>query len=49
MVLGTATFATLLVAVLVQLSAWPMWVNLTAAMVLVFVVLLTGFVAGQVR
>jgi NADH:ubiquinone oxidoreductase subunit 5 (subunit L)/multisubunit Na+/H+ antiporter MnhA subunit len=30
------SFATLLVAVFVQLSAWPMWVNLTAAMVLVF-------------
>jgi hypothetical protein len=29
------SFATLLVAVFVQLSAWPMWVNLTAAMVLV--------------
>lgn len=30
------SFATLLVAVFVQLSAWPIWVNLTAAMVLVF-------------
>ena len=30
------SFATLLVAVFVQLSAWPTWVNLTAAMVLVF-------------
>jgi hypothetical protein len=30
------SFATLLVAVFVQLSAWPGWVNLTAAMVLVF-------------
>ena len=30
------SFSTLLVAVFVQLSAWPMWVNLTAAMVLVF-------------
>ena len=30
------SFATLLVAVFVQLSAWPAWVNLTAAMVLVF-------------
>ena len=30
------SFAVLLVAVFVQLSAWPMWVNLTAAMVLVF-------------
>jgi len=30
------SFAALLVAVFVQLSAWPAWVNLTAAMVLVF-------------
>jgi Ca2+/Na+ antiporter len=30
------SFATLLVAVFVGLSAWPSWVNLTAAMVLVF-------------
>jgi Ca2+/Na+ antiporter len=30
------SFATLLVAVFVGLSAWPTWVNLTAAMVLVF-------------
>lgn len=30
------SFATLLVAVFVELSAWPVWVNLTAAMVLVF-------------
>jgi Ca2+/Na+ antiporter len=30
------SFATLLVAVFVQLSAWPAWVNLAAAMVLVF-------------
>ncbi|MGV0790762.1 hypothetical protein [Mycolicibacterium sp. XJ1819] len=29
-------FATMLVAVFVELSAWPMWVDLTAAMVLVF-------------
>lgn len=29
-------FATLLTAVLVELSAWPDWVDLTAAMVLVF-------------
>lgn len=29
-------FATLLTAVFVELSAWPEWVNLTAAMVLVF-------------
>src|SRR6201997_5301085 len=30
------SFATLLIAVFVELSAWPAWVNLTAAMVLVF-------------
>jgi hypothetical protein len=30
------SFATMLVAVFVELSAWPGWVNLTAAMVLVF-------------
>src|SRR5690242_4138404 len=30
------SFATLLIAVFVELSAWPTWVNLTAAMVSVF-------------
>src|SRR5215472_12363620 len=30
------SFATLLLAVFVELSAWPAWVNLTAAMVVVF-------------
>ena len=43
------SFATLLVAVFVELSAWPMWVNLTAAMVLVFffvVAILTYIVHG---
>lgn len=30
------SFATLLTAVFVELSAWPSWVNITAAMVLVF-------------
>jgi len=30
------SFATLLVAVFVELSAWPVWVNLTAAMIVVF-------------
>jgi hypothetical protein len=29
-------FATLLIAIFVELSAWPAWVNLTAAMVVVF-------------
>ncbi len=43
------SFATLLVAVFVQLSAWPAWVNLTAAMVLVFffvIAILTYIVHG---
>jgi phosphatidylglycerophosphate synthase len=30
------SFATLLLAVFVELSAWPAWVNLTAAMIVVF-------------
>jgi hypothetical protein len=30
------SFATLLVAVFVQFSAWPVWVNLTAASIIVF-------------
>jgi preprotein translocase subunit SecG len=30
------SFATLLIAIFVELSAWPAWVNLTAAMVVVF-------------
>jgi preprotein translocase subunit SecG len=30
------SFATLLLAVFVELSAWPTWVNLTAAVVVVF-------------
>ncbi|MEB3980908.1 hypothetical protein OQ968_06490 [Mycobacterium sp. 663a-19] len=30
------SFATLLLAVFVEFSAWPAWVNLTAAMVVVF-------------
>lgn len=30
------SFATLLTAVFVELSAWPTWVNLTTAMVMVF-------------
>ena len=30
------SFATLLIAVFVELSAWPAWVNLIAAMVVVF-------------
>lgn len=40
------SFATLLVAVFVELSAWPMWVNLTAAMVLVsfFVIAIAAYI-----
>lgn len=30
------SFATMLVAVFVQLSGWPTWVNMTAAMVMVY-------------
>jgi hypothetical protein len=30
------SFATLLVAVFVELSGWPTWVNMTAAMVMVY-------------
>jgi len=30
------SFATLLLAVFVELSAWPTWVNLTAAVIVVF-------------
>ncbi len=30
------SFATLLLAVFVELSAWPTWINLTAAMIVVF-------------
>src|ERR1700729_4362230 len=30
------SFATLLIAAFVQFSAWPAWVNLTAAMIVVF-------------
>lgn len=45
------SFATLLVAVFVQLSAWPMWVNLTAAMVLVFffVVAIAAYIQHGLR
>jgi Ca2+/Na+ antiporter len=40
------SFATLLVAVFVELSAWPTWVNLAAAMVLVlfFVVAIAAYI-----
>lgn len=45
------SFSTLLVAVFVQFSAWPMWVNLTAAMVLVFffVVAIAAYIQHGVR
>jgi hypothetical protein len=46
------SFATLLVAVFVELSAWATWVNLTAAMVLVFFFLMaivTYIVHGILR
>ncbi|MFZ1176624.1 MAG: hypothetical protein WAO15_10245 [Mycobacterium sp.] len=40
------SFATLLLAVFVQLSAWPAWVNLTAAGVVVFV--FVGAILGYI-
>ncbi len=40
------SFATLLVAVFVELSAWPVWVNLTAAMVMVF--FFVGAIVGYI-
>jgi hypothetical protein len=40
------SFATLLVAVFVGLSAWPVWVNLTAAMVMVF--FFVGAIVGYI-
>jgi hypothetical protein len=45
------SFATLLVAVFVELSAWPAWVNLTAAMIVVFffVAAIVGYVSHGVR
>ncbi|BBX85195.1 hypothetical protein [Mycolicibacterium aubagnense] len=45
------SFSTLLVAVFVQLSAWPSWVNLTAAMVLVFffVVAIAAYIQHGLR
>ncbi len=45
------SFATLLVAVFVWLSAWPMWVNLTAAMILVFffVAAILGYIAHGLK
>lgn len=45
------SFATLLIAVFVQLSGWPDWVNLTAAMVLVFffVAAIASYIAHGAR
>jgi preprotein translocase subunit SecG len=45
------SFATLLVAVFVELSAWPAWVNLTAAMIVVFffVAAIVGYISHGVR
>jgi hypothetical protein len=45
------SFATLLIAVFVELSAWPSWVNLTAAMVVVFffVGAIVGYISHGVR
>jgi len=45
------SFATLLVAVFVELSAWPAWINLTAAMIVVFffVAAIVGYISHGVR
>jgi len=40
------SFATLLIAAFVELSAWPAWVNLTAAMVAVF--FFVGAIVGYI-
>jgi hypothetical protein len=40
------SFATLLLAAFVELSTWPTWVNLTAAMVVVF--FFVGAIAGYI-
>jgi hypothetical protein len=40
------SFATMLIAVFVELSAWPAWVNLTAAMVVVF--FFVGAIGGYI-
>ncbi|BAX95025.1 hypothetical protein [Mycobacterium shigaense] len=41
------SFATLLIAVFVQFSVWPTWVNLTAAMIAVF--FFVGAIATYIR
>jgi hypothetical protein len=45
------SFATLLLAAFVELSAWPAWVNLTAAMIVVFffVAAIVGYISHGVR
>lgn len=45
------SFATMLVAVFVELSAWPTWLNLTAAMVVVFffVVAIATYITHGIR
>ena len=45
------SFATLLIAAFVELSAWPAWVNLTAAMVVVFffVAAVLGYIGHGLR
>jgi hypothetical protein len=45
------SFATLLIAVFVRFSAWPAWINLTAAMVLVFffVAAILGYIAHGLK
>ncbi|OBF56149.1 hypothetical protein A5787_02675 [Mycobacterium sp. 852002-50816_SCH5313054-b] len=45
------SFATLLLAVFVELSAWPTWINLTAAGVVVFffVTAILGYISHGVR
>jgi hypothetical protein len=40
------SFATLLVAIFVEFSAWPAWVNLTAAMLVVF--FFVGAIVGYI-
>lgn len=45
------SFATLLIAVFVELSGWPTWVNLTAAMVVVlfFVIAIVTYIGHGVK
>jgi preprotein translocase subunit SecG len=45
------SFATLLIAVFVELSAWPAWLNLTAAAVAVFffVAAIAGYISHGLR